>query len=71
MHVADTEWVEIAAYQLKDVSRTWFDQLKKGRNEDAAHLSLDYFEEAFVRHFFPRAMNKAKVREFPRLSRII
>ncbi|XP_015081426.1 uncharacterized protein LOC107025074 [Solanum pennellii] len=60
MHVADTEWVEIAAYQLKGVSRTWFDQLKKGRNEDAAHLSLDYFEEALLRHFFPRELNKAK-----------
>uniref|UniRef100_A0A0V0GJT7 Putative ovule protein n=1 Tax=Solanum chacoense TaxID=4108 RepID=A0A0V0GJT7_SOLCH len=28
MHVADTERVELVAYQLKNVARTWFDQWK-------------------------------------------
>ncbi|XP_049410547.1 uncharacterized protein LOC125873722 [Solanum stenotomum] len=28
MHVADTERVELAAYQIKNVARTWFDQWK-------------------------------------------
>ncbi|KAG5579337.1 hypothetical protein H5410_049964, partial [Solanum commersonii] len=31
MHIADTERVELAAYQLKNVARTWFDQWKGGR----------------------------------------
>ncbi|XP_049410522.1 uncharacterized protein LOC125873690 [Solanum stenotomum] len=35
MHVADTERVELAAYQMKNVARTWFDQLKGVRAEDA------------------------------------
>lgn len=26
MYVADTERVELAAYQLKNAARTWFDQ---------------------------------------------
>uniref|UniRef100_M1DFL9 Retrotransposon protein n=1 Tax=Solanum tuberosum TaxID=4113 RepID=M1DFL9_SOLTU len=39
MHVADTERVELAAYQLKDVARTWFDQWKGGRVENAPPLS--------------------------------
>lgn len=25
MHVVDAERVEVAAYQMKDVARTWFD----------------------------------------------
>uniref|UniRef100_M1DEA1 Gag-pol polyprotein n=1 Tax=Solanum tuberosum TaxID=4113 RepID=M1DEA1_SOLTU len=35
MHVADTERVELAAYHMKNVARTWFDQWKGGRTEDA------------------------------------
>uniref|UniRef100_M1DFM0 Gag-pol polyprotein n=1 Tax=Solanum tuberosum TaxID=4113 RepID=M1DFM0_SOLTU len=35
MYVADTERVELAAYQLKNVARTWFDQWKEGRVEGA------------------------------------
>ncbi|XP_049365273.1 uncharacterized protein LOC125830104 [Solanum verrucosum] len=35
MHVADTERVELVAYQLKNVARTWSNQWKEGRAEDA------------------------------------
>uniref|UniRef100_M1DUV7 Gag-pol polyprotein n=1 Tax=Solanum tuberosum TaxID=4113 RepID=M1DUV7_SOLTU len=34
IHVADTERVELAKYQLNNVARTWFDQWKEGRAED-------------------------------------
>ncbi|WMV36783.1 hypothetical protein MTR67_030168 [Solanum verrucosum] len=64
MHVADTERVELAAYQLKDVARTWFDQWKGGRAENAPPASWAGFEEAFLGHFFPRELREAKVREF-------
>ena len=64
MHVADTERVELAAYQLKDVARTWFDQWKGGRAENAPPASWACFEEAFLGHFFPRELREAKVREF-------
>ncbi|KAH0728078.1 hypothetical protein KY284_003943 [Solanum tuberosum] len=64
MHVADTDWVELAAYQLKDVARTWFEQWKGGRVENAPPASWAGFEEAFLGHFFPRELKDAKVREF-------
>ena len=35
MYVVDVERVELDAYQLKSVARTWFDQWKEGRVEDA------------------------------------
>lgn len=37
MYVVDIKRVELAAYQLKNVSRTWFDQWKEVR--DDMHLS--------------------------------
>ena len=37
MHVIDFERVELVAYQLKKVSRTWFDLWKEGRDKDAPH----------------------------------
>ncbi|XP_015064673.1 uncharacterized protein LOC107009879 [Solanum pennellii] len=38
LHVANAERVEIVAYQLKNVSRTWFDQWKEGRPRRAPHV---------------------------------
>ncbi|WMV19044.1 hypothetical protein MTR67_012429 [Solanum verrucosum] len=64
MHVADTERVELAMYQLKDVARTWFDQWKGGRAENAQHASWACFKEAFLGRYFSRELKEAKVREF-------
>ncbi|KAG5571382.1 hypothetical protein H5410_061148 [Solanum commersonii] len=41
MHVADAERVELAAYQLKGVSRIWLEQWKKNRAEGAAFVDED------------------------------
>ncbi|KAH0715889.1 hypothetical protein KY284_008794 [Solanum tuberosum] len=64
MHVADAERVELDAYQLKNIARTWFDQWKEGRAEDAPPANRACFEEAFLGSFFPRKLKEAKVREF-------
>ncbi|KAH0784113.1 hypothetical protein KY290_003711 [Solanum tuberosum] len=64
MHVADIERVELAVYQLKDVTKAWFDQWKGGRVENAPPASWACFEETFLGHFFPRELKEAKVREF-------
>ncbi|WMV55213.1 hypothetical protein MTR67_048598, partial [Solanum verrucosum] len=56
LHLADTERVELATYQLKNVARTWFDQWKGGRAEDAPLASWACFEEACLRCFFPREL---------------
>ncbi|WMV34377.1 hypothetical protein MTR67_027764 [Solanum verrucosum] len=64
MHVTDTVRVELATYQMKNVVRTWFDQGKGGRAEDAPPASWACFEEAFLGRFFPQELKEAKVREF-------
>ena len=35
MHLVDAKRVELTAFQLKNVARTWFDQLKEGSDKDA------------------------------------
>lgn len=64
MHVTEAERVELAAYQLKNVARTWFDQWKDVRDDDAPHSSWAYFQEAFLGRFFLRELEEAKVRKF-------
>ncbi|XP_049394787.1 uncharacterized protein LOC125859106 [Solanum stenotomum] len=64
MHIADTRRVVLAAYPLKNVARTWFDQWKEGRSKDAPPASWACFEETFFGCFFPRELKEAKVREF-------
>lgn len=64
IHVVDAKRVELAAYQLKGVSRIWFDQWKKNRAEGAPIVSWAVFEEASMGHLFPRELREAKVREF-------
>ena len=64
MHVVDVERVELSAYQMKNVARTWFDQWKEGTIEDATPLSWACFEEAFLKRFFPRELKESKVQYF-------
>ena len=60
MHVVDAESIELDAYQLKGIGRTWFDQWKEGKGEDAPLVSWDCFEEAF----FSWKLREDKVYEF-------
>ncbi|KAH0665107.1 hypothetical protein KY285_026313 [Solanum tuberosum] len=61
MDVADVEQVELGAYQLKSIARTWFDQWKKGRAKGAPILSWATFEEVFLGCFFPHELREAKM----------
>lgn len=54
MHVIGVERVKLVAYQLENVVRTWFDQWKEGRDEDAQHPGWACYEEAFLGSLFPR-----------------
>ncbi|XP_015068749.1 uncharacterized protein LOC107013324 [Solanum pennellii] len=66
MHIADTERVELIAYQMKGAARIWFDQWKKNRVDEAPLTSWAYFEEAFLGHFFlrePREANEKTLRD--------
>ena len=64
IHVVNAKRVELAAYQLKGVAKTWFDQWKDGRVVDAPHPSWYCFEETFFWRFFPREVKEANMREF-------
>ena len=64
MYVVDAERVELAAYLLKNVARSSFDQWKEKRDEDAPHPSWAYFKEALLGHFYPLELKEAKVRQF-------
>ena len=37
VHVVDAERVQLAAYQLKNIAWSYYDQLKEGRYEDAPY----------------------------------
>lgn len=58
MHVIESERVDLAAYQLKNVARTWLDQWKESRDKDAPHLSWYCFEEVFLGRFFPENLKR-------------
>lgn len=51
---------------MKDVAYDWI-MWKGGRGEDAAPMSWQVFQDAFLDRFFPREMRKAKVEEFMNL----
>ena len=64
MYVSNGGNVDLAAYQLLNVDRTSFNQLKECRYKDAPHTSWACFEEAFFGHFFPRELKETKVHGF-------
>ena len=68
MHVLDAERVELATYQLKNMSRTWFDHWNENIDEDAPHPCWDWFEDALLVCFFLRELKEEKVWEFPSLK---
>ena len=54
MHVIGVKRVDLAAYQLKNMARIWFDLWKLNRiDENAPHRNLDCFKEAFMVRLFP------------------
>src|SRR5688572_13671249 len=66
MGVTLVEKAEPAAYQLKGEAEIWFEQWKELRGVDALP-TWDEFKTAFLDHFFPHELRKAKMREFMNL----
>ena len=60
MHVVYVERVDIAAYQMKNVARNYFDKRKESTYEDATHPSLACFEEAFFGAFISSRTERGK-----------
>ena len=56
--------VELAAYQLKDVSQVWFKQWRSERHLERRLVDFDEFNEAFLDMFFPLEWREKKIAEF-------
>nr|XP_009803207.1 PREDICTED: uncharacterized protein LOC104248608 [Nicotiana sylvestris] len=67
MHDIDTEAVDLAAYQLKDVANTWYETWEESRGEDADPETWKDFADAFLEHFLPIEVLEAKALKFKRL----
>ncbi|XP_049386272.1 uncharacterized protein LOC125850472 [Solanum stenotomum] len=63
IRVANEERVKLAVYQMKSVTRIWFDKWKKNRVEHAPVVSWAVFESALMGRFFPLEKDKPKKRE--------
>ena len=64
MGVYSSEKAELATYQLKDVSQTWYVQWRDNRSLRGGPVTWEIFKEAFIDRFFPREMIEEKVTEF-------
>ena len=64
MGVTTIESAKLAAYQLQDVTYTWFKQWKPERSDDTGPLEWEEFVTAFLDKFFPQELREAKVLEF-------
>lgn len=68
MHAIETEGVDLASYQLKDVDHIWYNQYEERRGKYAELIVWDEFNKAFLDHFFPKELWEAKVEEFMNLK---
>ena len=59
--VTSNEKVELVAYQLKDVSQSWYTQWKDNRSIRAGPIIWEVFRNTFLDRFFPREKRRAKV----------
>ena len=51
IHIVDTEGVELVAYKLMNIVKTWFGKWKKGRAEDVPPTSWACFEKALLHDY--------------------
>lgn len=54
MGMSSMEKIELAAYKLKDVAQTWYNQSKDSRALGGGLLTWEIFKKAFLDRFFQR-----------------
>ena len=64
MGMSTIEKADFVAYQLKDMSQTWYNQWKDNRALGDGTLTWKIFKKAFLEIFFSREQREAKVEEF-------
>lgn len=64
MPVTEEESVELTAYRMKDVAYDWVEMWRMSRDKDAAPMTQQLFQDAFLDRFFPLEIREAKIEEF-------
>ncbi|XP_055808609.1 uncharacterized protein LOC129877149 [Solanum dulcamara] len=64
---SETESVELASYRLRDVAVNWYESWELSRGEGAPPAVWGEFVEAFLGHFLPPEMRRARVDRFLQL----
>ncbi|XP_070010284.1 uncharacterized protein [Nicotiana sylvestris] len=59
-----TKSVELASYRLRDVAVNWYESWELSRGEDAHPAVWQEFIKAFLRHYLPPELRRAKVDMF-------
>ncbi|XP_070046889.1 uncharacterized protein [Nicotiana tomentosiformis] len=59
-----TEPVELSSYRLLDVAVNWYESWEFSRGEDAPPTVWQEFTEAFLRHYLPPELRRARVDRF-------
>ncbi|XP_069151842.1 uncharacterized protein [Solanum lycopersicum] len=65
---SETESVEFAMYRLRDVAINWYESWELCTGEGAPPAVWDEFVEAFLGHYLPPEMKRARVDRFLRLK---
>ncbi|XP_075099152.1 uncharacterized protein LOC142176017 [Nicotiana tabacum] len=64
MHVSDTEAVELASYRLRDLAVLWYDSWERSRGPNPPPTVWKEFSEAFLRHYLPVEIRRARADKF-------
>ncbi|XP_070018362.1 uncharacterized protein [Nicotiana sylvestris] len=64
MHASDTEAVELASYRLRDLVVLWYDSWERSRGPNAPPAVWKDFFEAFLRHYLPVEIRRARDNKF-------
>ncbi|XP_070039421.1 uncharacterized protein [Nicotiana tomentosiformis] len=64
MKATAAESVELASYSLQDVAVNWYASWELSRGEDTSLAVWHEFTEAFLRHYLPPELRRARVDRF-------
>ncbi|XP_070050054.1 uncharacterized protein [Nicotiana tomentosiformis] len=59
-----TESVELASYRLRDIAINWYESWELSKGEDALPAVWQDFTEAFLHHYLPPELRRARVDRF-------
>ncbi|XP_070050490.1 uncharacterized protein [Nicotiana tomentosiformis] len=64
MKATAIESVELVSYRLQDITVNWYESWELSRGEDAPPAVWQEFTEAFLRHYLPLELRRARVDRF-------